>query len=289
MAKRDDLGILIATHKRPDNVITLQTLEERGYTGPWRLLVDDQDPTLPDYIERYGDQVITFSKPEVGETFDRGTNARDYRGVVYARNVGWQVARDLGWKYFGQFDDDYRRFHGRITRNNQFVHSEVRDLDEVFCAMIDFLEATPHLHCIALPQDGDLIGGRRSTIMRLGWKRKAMNAMFVDVDAPFEYPGPVNEDCTVYGLHQRSGDRIFLTLSPIALNQLPTQVQGGGASDLYIDGGTYYKLFASVMHCPSAIAVRMLHTSNQRIHHFVSYKHCAPCIVREDVRKPRSG
>jgi len=57
----DYFCIFILTHKRPDNQITLETLRRGNYSGKVYLVVDDLDPTLPEYQRLYGDKVLTFS------------------------------------------------------------------------------------------------------------------------------------------------------------------------------------------------------------------------------------
>ena len=62
---RDDFCVFILTHGRPDNMVTLRTLERYAYDGPVFLVIDDEDARGDEYRERYGDQVICFSKEEV--------------------------------------------------------------------------------------------------------------------------------------------------------------------------------------------------------------------------------
>ena len=44
----DDFVALILTHGRPDNVKTVDALAKHGYTGPWALVIDDEDPRQHD-------------------------------------------------------------------------------------------------------------------------------------------------------------------------------------------------------------------------------------------------
>src|SRR5262245_40312635 len=96
----DNFVALILTNGRPDRVLTYDGLREDGYTGPIRLLVDDLDPTRPEYEKRYPGQVVVFDKRAVAATFDSGDNSGDLRSIVYARNASFGVARDLGFRYF---------------------------------------------------------------------------------------------------------------------------------------------------------------------------------------------
>lgn len=78
---------------------------------------------------------------------------------------------------------------------------------------------------------------------------------------------------------------IFFTMNQVALNQMQTQATSGGMTELYKSLGTYVKSFYSVMYMPSAVKVRMMHTTNRRIHHAVSWNNTTPMIISETYRK----
>ena len=56
---RKDFACIVISHGRPE-CNTVKVLRECGYTGKIYIVVDDEDKTLPDYIERYGDDVHGF-------------------------------------------------------------------------------------------------------------------------------------------------------------------------------------------------------------------------------------
>ena len=133
-----DFAVFILTHGRPDNVITYNTLQRQGYTGPLYIIVDNEDKTIDQYRKRFGERVIVFDKAAIAETFDEGDNFHDRRAVVYARNASFQIARNLGLTYFLQLDDDYREFKYRIDERLQHPvdHYTVKHrLDAVFAAV----------------------------------------------------------------------------------------------------------------------------------------------------------
>ena len=55
----------ILTHGRPDNIITLKSLERTGYTGRVIILIDNEDDSADRYRELYGDMVYEFDKADV--------------------------------------------------------------------------------------------------------------------------------------------------------------------------------------------------------------------------------
>ncbi len=276
---RDDFCALILTHGRPDNVMTLTTLRKHGYTGKVYLVVDDEDPAGDAYRARYGDMVLTFSKRDAEAYTDAGDNFPGRRGVLYARNAAFGLARSVGCRYFIALDDDYKLFMYR--RKKGWI---IKGLDGVLEAMVRFIVETP-THTIAMSQGGDHIGGflYGSDAGDL-FKRKAMNSFVCDVERPFAFPGRINEDTTAYVTLGRRG-LLFFTALQVQLDQLPTQSNVGGLTEIYLDLGTYVKSYYSVMYAPSCVKITSMGRKARRLHHVVDWNAAVPKILREAHRK----
>ena len=284
---RDDFVALILSHGRPDRVETYKTLRGAGYTGPIRILVDDEDETVDEYRERYPGEVVVFSKSEIEPTFDTGDNFVHRRGVIiYARNVAKKIAEELGFRYFIQLDDDYGQWYYRYDRDLNYGSFRIRKtMDDLLESLVEFLATTP-TRTICLSQGGDHIGGRKR---KIGMKRKAMNTFVCDVQRPFDFFGRINEDVNTYVTDGRRGE-LFLTIENAQVNQLATQSNAAGMTEVYLEGGTYLKTFYSVLYAPSAVKVSTLQdprSPHVRIHHAINWNATAPKIVRESVRKTR--
>jgi len=280
-----DFCAFILTHKRPHRVLTYKTLREAGYTGPIRLLVDDKDETLPEYRRRYGDEVVVFSKREAARLFDVCDNFQERRGVVYARNACFDVAESLGFRDFVQLDDDYTKFEFRFDSQLQYGWAKLtRRLDDVFAALARFRRESGAA-CVAMAQCGDFIGGSESPkAQSVQCWRKAMNVMFCGMDSRFQFPGRINEDVCAYVGEAATG-KLFLTTNQVVVQQVLTQQNAGGMTELYLDAGTYVKSFYSVLLRPDCVSVAALQSDVPRVHHRVSWTHTAPYIVPESVRK----
>lgn len=283
MTAPSDFVALILTHGRPDRVTTLDSFDKYGYTGPWVLVVDDEDKTRDQYIERFGSsKVWTFSKTEIGKQFDQGDNFNDRRCIVYARNAAFDCAEQLGYRYFIQLDDDYDYMRYRFNSDFEYVTDRyIRSLDNVWAAMLEYYKSMPEsVASIAMGQGGDYLGGQFSgTAQRVYAKRKAMNSFICDTQRRFWFPGRLNEDVNAYTALQRRG-LVFMSILQVFLDQKNTQTNAGGMTDIYLAQGTYVKSFYSVMQCPSAVKIALMGTANPRIHHRVNYKACAPRIMR---------
>lgn len=285
---RDDFAVFVLSHGRPDRVVTVDSLTRSGYTGRVYIVIDDEDPSGDEYRRRF-ENVLVFSKEEIAATFDVGDLEPDRRTIVYARNACWRLARDVGVRFFAEFDDDYGSFLYRVIGLYDGSPLPVlrgwtiENLDGIFEAMIRFVERTPTAS-LAMSQGGDWLGGTASSMAPAQLKRKAMNSFVCDVEKPFQFVGRINEDVNTYVALGRTG-RLFFTYSGLQLNQLATQGNEGGMTDVYLQSGTYVKSFFTVMYAPSCVQIRSMGRTDRRLHHRINWATAVPKIVSEDHRK----
>ena len=283
MMRHKDFAAFILTHGRPDNVITYRSLEKFGYTGPVYIVIDNEDKTADQYRANFGDKVLMFDKEAVSRTFDTADNFKDRRSIVFARNAVFDLARQVGARYFIQLDDDYTDFRYKFDAAGKYGDYFIKRLDAMFDAMLDFYEGIPALS-VAMAQGGDFIGGKDGNFARLMLRRKAMNTFFCCLDRPFQFVGRINEDVNTYAnLAGRGG--LFLTVPNIAIQQKQTQSNSGGMTDIYLDSGTYVKSFYSVIFSPSCVSIRVMGVVHKRLHHQVRWVNAVPVILDESHRK----
>lgn len=283
---RDDFVIFILTHGRPYNVITTKTLQRCGNTNRVYYVIDNEDKYANRYYWNFGkENVIMFDKHQKSLEFDTmdQLNNRDRRAIVYARNACFDIAKELGVKYFLELDDDYTTFRSRVFENDMLSTIYVRDFDAVVDATIDFLEESNAL-TVAFSQTGDFIGGIGSKVYKEKLTRKAMNSFFCRTDRPFDFIGRINEDVNTYVSLGSRGELLF-TVCDISLNQLTTQKNVGGMRELYLDTGTYVKSFFTVMSNPSSVKISEMGDGNYRIHHLINWEHAVPKIISDKFRK----
>jgi len=283
---RDDFAAFILTHQRPHTIYTLEALADVGYTGRIYLVVDDADPTLDVYREKYGDNVLTFSKENIAERFDEGDNFRKRQSIFYARNACFDLAGQIGVRYFIELDDDYTTFDYALSPDNRYLtqNMDIKQMDRILEALVDFLASVPYVSTVAFAQGGDFIGGADNGILTKAFARKAMNTFICDAERPFPFRGKINEDVNTYTEQSRSG-LVLLTYPRLRMDQKRTQTNPGGMTDLYLDAGTYVKSFYSVMYAPSCVTIRDMGRINRRLHHRVDWNAAAPKILPETARK----
>lgn len=279
----DDFCVFILSHGRADRVYTLKTLNSGGYSGKWYIVIDNEDEQGEQYRQKYGDHVLVFDKLVESMQFDAMDTSDDRRSVVYARNACFGLAKELGFRYFLELDDDYTSIELRYREENKLKIKKCKDLDRLFGIYLDFLKDTNAL-TVAMAQGGDLIGGCNSKNFKRRVLRKCMNSFFCDSERPFKFIGRVNEDVNTY-VHKGSQGELMLTAVDASIVQKQTQSNVGGMSEMYQDSGTYAKSFYTVMIAPSCVHVSMMGDKHMRIHHHVSWDNAVPKIISDRWRK----
>ena len=276
-------AIFILTHGRPDNIKTLHMLERCGWTGKTYIVIDDEDSRADEYFERYGDMVLQFNKKEVADRIDDADTSGDRRAIIYARHASQTLAKDLGYDYMLQLDDDYADLRYRFVKNNKLTSFRVKDFDSLAEATFKFLDDTNAL-TVAFGQGGDMIGGINSPNYMSGLQRKVMNSFFLRTDRYVDFKGKINDDVNLYVVYGAQGELMFTSFHVNVL-QMATQTNQGGMTELYLEEGTYAKSFYSVMMAPSCVKIYPMGTANRRLHHKVDWRYAVPKIINEKHRK----
>lgn len=281
----NDFCVFILTHGRPDRQYTTASLIKRGYSGKIYYVVDTDDATQERYIEKFGEEnVLLFDKKEIAKEFDTGYNFGEYGAIVYARNVCFRFAKQLGIRYFMELDDDYTHFLWKIDTNHNYREKDIKNINKPILAMLKMFKKAQQITSVAMAQNGDFIGGKNGGMADMPVKRKLMNSMICDTEREFEFVGALNEDVNNYTYNGRRG-KVFFTVPYISLKQVTTQSNSKGMTDVYKKYGTYLKSFYSVMYNPSAVKVSVMQTGGEpRIHHKVTWDKAVPLILPETAR-----
>ena len=281
--ENSDYVVFILSHGRPNNVLTYKTLIKCGYKGKIYIVVDNEDDCIYEYIKRFGeDNVKVFDKKKIADQIDEANNFDNRKVIVHARNYCFELAKNLGYKYFIQFDDDYYEFIYKFSDTKGQVLS--KDINKIFDLMFSFYKRTSALS-ICFAQTGDFIGGvdNGKGVYRFA-KRKCMNSFFCSTERPFRFIGSINEDVNTYTTLGSRGN-LFLTIPVFAINQKDSQTQKSGMSDIYKLQGTYIKSFTTILTQPSSVFISMMNANHKRIHHSISWRNTTPMIINERYKK----
>ena len=214
----NDFAILILSHKRPENP-TYKTLMKCNYSHKLYFILDDEDPSIPQYEAKYGkDKLLIFNKKEMAKNIDLMDNWDMWSIDTYARNASFQLAKLVGINYFLLLDDDYDSFRYRFFSEHSVVVKQMNRVCEVY---LDYFKKHNQIKALCFAQGADV-----SVITKGQTKRKAMNALFLSVDRPVHWIGHMNADVNAYTRYGQLG-HIMITFPHIQLNQEPTQTKGG--------------------------------------------------------------
>lgn len=280
-----DFAVFIITHERADRQLTTSSLVKRGYSGEIYYIIDNEDSQRGLYEQKFGEEnVFVIDKKESAKKFDTACNFGDYRATAYARNECWEIAKELGIRWFLMLDDDYTQFQYRIDSGMNYQDSNVGSIDEPIMAILDMFKKMPRVLSVAMAQGGDFIGGVNGGMAEVPVKRKLMNTFFCDVERPYQFLGASNEDVNLYVYRGWRGDVMF-TVPFISIVQMAMQTQAGGMTGMYKQFGTYVKSFYSVLFNPSAVKLSVMQTGGEpRIHHKVNWNKAVPKILPETAR-----
>lgn len=279
----NNTAIFILTYGRANNILTYHTLLKANCKSKIYFVVSDDDKQLEEYKKIYGKDVIVFSKEKIRPYIDMCDNFEKKKCVVYARNVIFDIAKDMNIDYFCVLDDDYNCFKYRRVYGDILKDDRVLDITIPIEQSFKYLINTDKLDCLAWSQGGDFIGGAE-TFPHINGKRKIMNAFFFKTKSKIRFMGSINEDLNA-SVYEGSRGKVFFTINDISINQLDTQQNKGGLTDIYLDLGTYVKSFYSVIVAPSCVKISTMGNYDYRIHHKVLWNKVAPKIIREIYKK----
>lgn len=292
--------IFILTHGRAGNVKTIRTLRKSGCTSKIILLIDNEDEQEQKYRELYdgkdGCSVYVFDRMVAYNLTDTMDLNPSRKSVVYARNMTYAIAEELGYKYFVMLEDDYQDFQHRwvkvepdgskilCVRTLKSLDPKYGLMDKCIGVAMDYLRNTQATQ-IGFAQTGDLIGGADSFIKFYHNRvRKIMNFFCCRIDRPVKWLGRMNDDVNLY-IWSGSQGTIFLSFRDFTVKQETTQLAEGGMTAEYKNFGTYTKSFYSIMLCPSFMTIGAMGWHNYRMHHQIEWGNAVPKIISDSYKK----
>lgn len=250
----DDFAIFILTHGRPYNQRTLEALANSGYTGEYYLVIDNLDTAREDYYRLYGNRVLEFDKTEYVKKTDTGLTNPWINFAVFARNAIEDIAKKLGFRFFGMFDDDLLKFRFRYFENDMLLSLPVVNLDKVISSYLEFME-TANIACSCFGVSNNFIGGKKnvklytpsSNSFRLCFNSYIRNAKFDVSWAP-----NMCEDRITSIFHNMRG-QVWQQLLFVQVDMAPLYGEiDGGNSFVYRSLDDFTKVFFPVVTNPGS-------------------------------------
>lgn len=284
MKKNKRFAIFILSHGRAETISTYDALRAHGYSGDMYVVIDNEDDQEQIYRDKFGKDIIQFDKRDYLVKTDTGDLDTNRKVGVFARNFIQDCAKEMGYQFHLQLDDDIHGFSWRyLDEKGRLRCKKLKNMDSVFSAMCDYLESTP-ITSLSFGLAMYYAGGAEAGTWKQQLIHKTMTTFMMRQDDVQYFHMRMNDDITTSALNTSRG-KLYYTYMPIMLEVDGTQVQKGGMTEIYQDNGTYRKSFYSVMALPSCAKISQMGVSDMRVHHQISWNNCAPKVLNERYRK----
>lgn len=230
-------AIFILTNGRPNHQYTLEFLR-KSFKGDVFLLCDNEDKTLEEYKNNYGEQVLVFDKNEWVSKSDPMDNFQSKKSVLYARNAVFQIAKDMGYDYFAMVDDDVTGLSFRYEKDGKLVGKPAKDFDKVSSVILETMDNTGTDY-FSFGTDKNYIGGAANSQYQRKIIDKVYNLIFCRTDQEHFYKGIMNED-EIHNILSMSVGKLVKSSTAIHINMKPVGRDSvGGNAETYEENGYY--------------------------------------------------
>lgn len=269
----EKFAIYIISHNRPE-CETYYRLRQMGFTGSIKIILDNTDKCIEQYINNFKDQLIIYNKENVD--IDLMDNFDEPKGIAtYSREFCMQLAKEEGLDYVLMLDDDLKDIKYRYGKSG---NKRVKDLDSIFNVCLEFME---NIDILTFGTSNDYIGGKNGEY-KIG---RGTNAYLIKVSSNIHFKGRYSEDRITPVLYAQTGKVIIKILSLQFLFdvwQPNKKIKQGGCNDIYKDENNYVMMFYPVMSSPSNTISK--YKNGQYVAH-TNYRNVCPKIIDERYKK----
>ncbi|MCR4671976.1 MAG: hypothetical protein K5637_01900 [Lachnospiraceae bacterium] len=277
-------AIFILSHGRADTISTYDALRKSGYTGDMYVVIDNEDDQEGLYREKFGSEIIQFDKRDYVAITDVADLDEGRKIGVFARNFIQDKAKEMGYQFHLQLDDDIHGFGYRyIDDKGKLRTRPIHGMDRVLEAMCDYMASAP-ITSLSFGLQIYYVGGVESGSWQQQMIPKTMTTFLMRADDVRYFNMRMNDDITTSALNVSRGS-LYYTYMPVMVEIDGTQEQKGGMTEIYQDSGTYRKSFYSVMALPSCAKVSQMGITDMRVHHEIHWGNCAPKLLDERFRR----
>lgn len=191
---RSDFAIYILSHKRAEDICTVRTLRECGYSGKIYVVIDDEDDVHAYRQHCISEELLIFHKDDYIGKYDSMDNLGKRNIAFYARNFINEHAALIGLTYFGQFDDDIDGLYYRyVDSANKFKRVPIIDADKVLSEYLDFMDSSDKIYGCCFALDSGFFGGANGKF-KDGLGRRMYQTMLLKTAGAVPWVGSHYED-----------------------------------------------------------------------------------------------
>ncbi len=260
---------------------TAETLTKMEYPGEWFIVCGNNDNTLPEYKEKWGNHVLVFDWYKQileTDTLDNFGFANMASGAVPVRNATIDISHNRRERRHWQFDDDYNCFH--LTKPDQSGKKRLDgpSLQKWLCRIAKFADSTGIPNCgFALSTIESEPGRARSVAPRVF---NAHNQSSTGLAT--RWRSRLNDDLVNAIDTHRLGQNTEYSFYFMALSMPPSQQEKGGLSDIYKAEGTVRKSAYPILLAPNAAKLVI---KFGRYHHRMNWDRIKVKVISEKWKK----
>lgn len=260
---------------------TARTLEKMNYPGEWFIVCGNNDETLPQYRDNWGDHVIVFDWYEEikhTDTLDNFGFEDKASGACPVRNATMKISKKRGELRHWQFDDDYNDFHKFDVDNEKFRRFDSGEEFEDWLYTVAKYGYDCGMNNIGFPPGSETYPDKFCTFS--GRVFNAHNLPSTD-DIFVPWVGRMNDDLiNAINVWRQGGYE--MSLRHMNMTMPNSQSEQGGLSEMYIQDGTVRKSAYPVLLAPNATK---LVVKFGRYHHEVDWSKLRPKLLHEKYQK----
>lgn len=279
----EKFAVFILSHGRADTITTYDFLRKYNYTGKIYVVIDNEDDQEILYKQKFKEDVIQFDKRDYIAKTDVGDLDKSRKIGVFARNFIQDKAKEMGYSYHLQLDDDIFYMYYRVVKNGKLKCIICNRLDDVLAYMVELLENT-NITALSFGHPAYYVGGDVKRFYEKSVIPKAMTTFMMRANDIRYFYMRMNDDITTSALNGMRGSMYF-TYLPLMVNLEMTQKAKGGMTEEYQNLGTYRKSFYTVMAMPSCTKIYYIGITENRLHHEIKWRNCVPKLLSERWRK----
>lgn len=251
-------AVFILSHNRADRVETYDTLRNSGYTGKIYVVVDDEDPQLARYMERFDNKLdvglINFGKEPMIEIADTVYPEKKRSSALYARNFIESFAPMLGYDVFAMMDDDITSFRFRWVEDGS-VKSQIvsTQMDKVFEYYAQYM-LDADIATTSFPFSMFYISGTSGLDKKITESRHTYQIHIRNAKFPVDWVSVINQD-TITQLQTMQVGYIWWSIPFLVFDAEPMNCKSGGLKSVYDSIKDFDMAFLAVMTNPSCCKV----------------------------------
>ena len=276
---RNDFAVMICSHGRAETLTSYDMLRNQGYTGKIFVVIDDEDEQEEQYKKRF-DCVEVFCKEAEYIKAD-GVIPGKQKGILYARNACYDIAKRHDVKYFAEIDDDFSGLYFRYESEGKCKAKKINPLDGLFEVVCDLFESES-LYAASILSQGNYIGGIKSAGLNKAI-RICTSMFFLSTERRIDFISSMNEDvCTC--MHYGKMGKVFIGLNgtmcetePIGNNRF-----GNGMAEFYQKTSPYFRQFIPVIVRPDCMYVM---ERKETIKGGFRWANAVPMIINERYKR----